>query len=298
MSPGGDVQSVRLGRRLTLTAVAGDWVRVQEGEIVEVRERSTALTRPGRDGGVQVLAANIDMVFLVLAIDHGLNVKALERLSVMAWESGATPVVVLTKCDLVGTVEAEVASAQDAAPGMDVIPTSTISGMGLAELKALMGPATTTTMLGASGAGKTSLLNALDGRSEPVAHVRRDGEGRHTTTTRRLHVLDGGGVLLDLPGIRSLDILAGEDALDETFTEIASAAQGCRFGDCTHDHEPGCAVQAAVADGVIEPRRVESWHRLQRELAYQQRRVDPAAMAAHRAQWKATSKEIKRITRG
>lgn len=282
---------IDLSHRLTTTPVAGDWVIVHNDRIVHLGERSTTLSRPDPGGhGTQVLATNIDNVLLVVPLEHGLNTKALERLTVMAWESGATPLVVLTKADTVADPSDALLQASSAAPGVEVVLTSSVSGLGLDRLREIMVAGTTTTMLGASGAGKTSLLNALEGRTEKVGEVDASGEGRHTTTWRRLYQMTSGGVLLDVPGIRSLDLIASEDGVDETFVEIAEAAERCRFRDCQHMTEPGCEVQAAVSAGDITQERLDSWRKIRREMAYHERKGDKAAMAQQRAEWKAMTK--------
>lgn len=280
-----------LNRNLNLRPVAGDWVSIRSGSVVNVGARRTCLSRPDpNEKDIQVLAANIDTVLIVLPIDRGVNLKVLERLSVMAWDSGADPLVVLTKSDGADDVRRAVEVAEQAAPGMAVLVTSAVDGTGLEELRARMGSGSTTTMLGASGVGKTSLLNALEGRDEAVRDVSRDGAGRHTTTTRKLYRLRSGGVLLDLPGIRSLDLHASDEAVGETFADIVALAQGCRFRDCTHAGDHGCAVEPAVATGELPLRRLESWRAIRREMAYQERRNDPAAMAAQREEWKRATK--------
>lgn len=290
-----DVTVFELRRDLNLRPVAGDWVAVEGGELTRVAERRTSLKRPDPNGkDVQVMAAGIDTVLIVLPIDMGLNPKNLERLSVMAWDSGADPLVVLTKADAAANPREAVAEAEAAAPGVPVLLTSSADGRGLDELRARMGAGTTTTMLGASGAGKTSLLNALEGHAEAVQGVRRDGQGRHTTTTRKLYRMASGGVLLDLPGIRSLDVLVDDEALEETFADITALAARCRFRDCSHQGDEGCAVEAAVADGTLPERRLASWRAIRREMAYQARRNDPAAMAAERQKWKQLTKSIKK----
>lgn len=292
-------RTLHLWHGLDTTPVAGDWVGADGDRIVAVRPRTSSLSRPDPNGqSLQVLASNIDTVMIVLPIDRGLNVKALERLSIMAWESGAHPVIVLTKADLVDSEDDSVLTAQDTAPGIDVVVTSSVTGQGLENLRSLMGQGTTTTMLGASGVGKTSILNALEGRSELVREVRRDGEGRHATTTRRLYQMASGGVLLDLPGIRSLDLWASDEAIDETFTDIAQAARSCQFNDCSHVHEPGCAVRQAISDGIVEERRLESFLKVQRERDYLVRKVDPAAMAAQRDEWKSMTKRSRQAQQG
>lgn len=280
-----------LRRDLPLRPVTGDWVAVADDALIDVGPRATTLTRPdpnGRDR--QVLAANVDLVLIVLPIDRGPNLTAVERLSVMAWDSGAAPLIVLTKRDK----SADPAGAQDevatAVPGIEVIATSAVDGTGICELRDRLAPGVTATMLGHSGAGKTSLLNALEGRTEAVYDVRRDGQGRHTTTTRRLYPLAGGGVLLDLPGLRRLDLLASAEAVDTTFDDIAALALNCRFRDCAHAGDAGCAVQSAVDGGRLSARRLHTWRRVQRELAHLQRRHDPKALAQERAKWTQISK--------
>lgn len=289
---------MRLSGDLPVTPVAGDWVWTVEDEVRGVLPRRTSLTRTGQSGqGIQVLAANIDTVIVTVAVDRGINTRLTERLMVMAWGSDATPVLVLTKIDACeDPVEAQ-RTAASLAPSLQVLCTSSVSGEGLDQLRAMVGDGTTATLLGASGVGKTSLLNRLTGRDERVAQVARDGEGRHTTTTRRLYMLPGGGVLVDIPGIRSLDLTADEEAVDEVFTDIADLAARCRFGDCTHAHEPGCAVRRAVATGDLSDQRLDSWNHIQRELAHHRRKNDPAAMAEEKAYWKNVTKEIRRRSR-
>ncbi len=284
-------RTLDLSRSLATTPVTGDWVVVDEERILSLGGRTTNLSRPDPSGhGVQVLAANIDHVMLVLPLEHGLNLKSLERLAVMAWDSGATPLTVLTKADTVADPTDALLQASLAAPGVEIILTSSVSGLGLERLREIMTGGTTTTMLGASGAGKTSLLNALEGRSEKVREVNASGEGRHATTWRRLYQMASGGVLLDLPGIRSLELIASDEGVDETFVEIARAAQRCRFRNCEHVNEPGCAVLADVANGEIPQRRLDNWRKIRREMAHQERKGDSVAMAEQRAQWKSMSK--------
>lgn len=283
---------------LPVRPVAGDWVAVGDGEVVDVGPRTTTLTRPDPNGqDTQVLAANIDLALIVVPIDRGPNLTALERLAVMAWDSGATPLIVLTKRDAAADPEDAVAEVRAAAPGIDVVATSARDGSGLDELRDRLGAGVTATMLGPSGAGKTSLLNALEGRGEAVRDVRRDGQGRHTTTTRRLYPLSSGGVLLDLPGLRKLDLLASPQAVEATFEDIAELAQGCRFRDCGHTGDAGCAVQEAVDLGELSPRRLRTWRQVQRELAHLQRRNDPRAMAQERAKWAQLSKAQRQYAR-
>ncbi len=256
---------------LDLSPVAGDWVSVRDGYVVAVSPRTTELRRPASTpGDVQVLAANIDVVLIVLPIDRELNVLMLERLAVMAFDSGARPIVVLTKSDGSDVVESVVTEAEETVPGVEVMTTSSLSGHGINELRSILHQGVTAVMLGASGAGKTSLLNALEGSNELTAEVSRSGEGRHATTTRRLYRLASGGVLLDIPGIRLLDLTIGQQGLDDAFADITELAQRCRFSDCAHSGDEGCAVEAAVASGVLASRRLESWRTIRDEMIQQE----------------------------
>jgi ribosome biogenesis GTPase / thiamine phosphate phosphatase len=286
--------------KLNMTPVAGDWVALDPDDgIKRVLERRTALRRPSADGKTQqVLAANIDLIMIVLSVERGFNAKALERFSVMAWDSGAEQLVVLSKADLAPDLDAAHAEARAAAPGTDLVVTSAFDGRGLAELRARVPAGYAATLFGPSGAGKTSLLNALEGRHEQVQAVSRDAGGRHTTTTRRLYTLRNGGVLLDLPGIRNLDVIATEEAIDETFSDITALADQCRFNDCAHEQEPGCAVRAAIAAGELDEGRLNRWRELRREAAYHDRHGDPAKEAAKRAEYKQLTKGARRRRQG
>jgi ribosome biogenesis GTPase len=256
---------------LNLSPVAGDWVSVKDGYITSVSPRTTELRRPGSTpGDVQVLAANVDVVLVVLPIDRELNVLMLERLAVMAFDSGATPIIVLTKSDGSDVVDSVVDEARATVPGVEVMTTSSTSGHGIEKLRVILHQGVTAVMLGASGAGKTSLLNALEGSDELTASVSRSGEGRHATTTRRLYRLSSGGVLLDIPGIRLLDLTIGQQGLDDAFADITEFARHCRFTDCAHSGDDGCAVEAAVASGDLSLRRLESWRAIRDEMIQQE----------------------------
>ena len=256
---------------LNLSPVAGDWVSVRDGYVISVSPRTTELRRPGATpGDVQVLAANVDVVLVVLPIDRELNVLMLERLAVMAFDSGATPIVVLTKSDGTDVVDTMVTAAEETVPGVEVMTTSSASGHGIEDLRAILHLGVTAVMLGASGAGKTSLLNALEGSNVLTASVSRSGEGRHATTTRRLYRLASGGVLLDIPGIRLLDLTIGPQGLDDAFVDVTALAEQCRFSDCAHSGDEGCAVEAAVARGELSARRLESWRTIRDEMIQQE----------------------------
>jgi ribosome biogenesis GTPase len=278
-----ELSTCQFATNLNLSPVAGDWVVLRDGHVTAVIERRNALRRPNpnrRD--VQVLAANLDLVMLVVPIDRGLNVRMLERFAVMAFDSGARPVVVLTKSD----GSRDVAALQDATglavPGVDVLTTSSRSGEGIEQLRELLHEGVTAVMLGASGAGKTSLLNALENRDETTLSVSPSGEGRHATTTRKLYRLSSGGVLLDIPGIRLVDLMSDQEGVDETFSDISEIAAQCRFRDCRHSGDEGCAVEAAVDAGLLAPSRLKNWRLIQSGVAGQRRRRDPGTQAAKR----------------
>jgi ribosome biogenesis GTPase / thiamine phosphate phosphatase len=260
---------------------AGDWVAVrtwpdERVTLEAVLPRRTAIVRRTADKSSigQVLAANMDAAAVVEPIDPEPDAGRIERLLTLAWESGAAPIVVLTKSDLAADPEAVADQVADLAPGVPVLAVSADRGLGLETLHPLVAPRRTLALLGRSGAGKSTLVNAL-ARAEVMATqtIRRvDGKGGHTTTFRALIPIPGGGAVLDTPGIRGVGLLDGADGLHGAFADVADLAATCRFGDCGHDGEPGCAVQAAIADGHLPPRRLESWRKLQREVAWETRR--------------------------
>jgi ribosome biogenesis GTPase len=234
------------------------------------------------------VAANVDVALLISALPDDLNPRRLERYLTLTWESGALPVAVITKTDLSADVPAAIAAVRAAAPGVDVIAVSAVTGDGMDTLRALLPAGRTTVLLGSSGAGKSTLVNRLLGDDRMrTADVRQDGRGRHTTTHRELVRLAGGALLIDTPGMRELQLWAGDTGLEGAFSEVEELARGCRFGDCRHETEPGCAVRGAVSDGRLDVARLESWRALQRELAYLARRQDEVAAAAERARVKA-----------
>jgi ribosome biogenesis GTPase len=256
--------------------VVGDWVALSAATALEpaviqaVLPRKTAFSRnaAGRVAEAQVLAANVDTVFIVAGLDHEFNPRRIERYVVAAWDSGATPVLVLNKADICPDVEAHVGQALDTAPGVPVVPVSAKEGSGLGSLTPHLSPGTTVVLLGPSGVGKSSLVNRLaQADLQVVAAVREaDGKGRHTTTARELIPLPGGALLIDTPGLRELQLAADESGLDAAFDDIAALAERCRFSDCRHDQEPGCAVKQAMERGELPPSRLASFRRLQREL--------------------------------
>jgi ribosome biogenesis GTPase / thiamine phosphate phosphatase len=252
------------------SAVSGDWVAFDEerGEIRAVLPRQTRFAR--KEPWLteeQVVAANVDTVFLITDCGRDFKPRRIERYLTAAWDSGADPVIVLAKSDLAEALSETVAEAEAVAFGVPVHAVSSLTGYGLGALASYLTPGRTVALLGSSGVGKSTLVNRLAG-SELLAtgDVRRDGRGRHTTTHRELVQLPGGGLILDTPGMRELQLWASETALDETFSDVAELAHSCRFSDCAHGTEPGCAVRAALADGTLPAVRWESYRKLQREL--------------------------------
>jgi ribosome small subunit-dependent GTPase A len=289
-----------------LAPCTGDWVGLRpepgpgpEGlpEVAVVLPRRTAIVRAsaGATSHGQVLAANVDTAVVAVSLAEPLDAGRLERLLALVWDSGARPVVALTKADEAGPTNtaAALVEASEVAPGVDTVATSTVTGEGLDVLRALLSG--TVVLLGRSGAGKSSLGNALLGEGALATGAVRgqDGKGRHTTVRRELLALPGGGVLIDTPGLRGVGLHDAGAGLERVFAEIEELAGECRFGDCAHASEPGCAVRAAIEAGELPARRLESYRKLLRENAWAASRTD-ARLRAERARGQ---REITRFQR-
>ena len=281
----------------------GDWLALElvsdsprQAALREVLPRTGTFVRQRlSDGQPQVLAANVDTAFLVSGLDHDLNLRRIERYLVLALDGGVTPVVVLNKVDIALDLARAVSEVHAVAAGTRVVVTSAIDGTGLDELRGFMDPGTTACLLGSSGVGKSTITNALLGEERQAVRALRedDSKGRHTTTHRELFAMPGGGLLIDTPGLRTVGVLGESDSVQATFDELESLARACRFSDCRHESEPGCAVLLAVEEGELDSRRLESFRKLQAEAEYELRKADPLARAAALSEWKSAINTLK-----
>lgn len=276
--------------------VVGDWVFISvesdEGPAIIhhrfTRRGTVARKAAGKATDEQVIAANVDAIFLVTALTEDLSPRRIERYLTMVWEAGATPVIVLNKADLAEDPASAVAAMRARLSLDEVVALSALLDKGVTALDRYLTPATTIALLGSSGVGKSTIVNRLLGRDlQAVAPIREsDGTGRHTTTTRQLIELPGGALLVDTPGMRELQPWADESAVDRVFDDIAQIAGGCRFADCSHRQEPGCAVLEAIAEGRLDIARLDHYRHLLREAAFEHRKRDKSAAAEEKRRWK------------
>ena len=291
--------------RSALPAV-GDWVAIDiiESErkalIHSVLPRRTKLSRKeaGRRAAEQILVTNVDTVFLMMSLNGDLNPRRIERYLGTVWDSGALPVIVLSKADLCPDPSFAVSEIGAAAPGVEIYVLSATAGIGIEALQPYLGPGHTVVLLGSSGVGKSTLINCLvNAEVQKTLEIRAgDDRGRHATTYRRLFPLPAGGVLIDTPGMREFQLWDAA-GLGDAFEEIGQLAESCRFRDCTHQSEPGCAVKRAIAEGAMEPERLGSFRKLKREQEYNDRRKDVAAQSELKKRWKRIHKAMRRDSR-
>ena len=282
----------------------GDWVaiapRPQEGRarIEHILPRRTKLARKaaGRSLEEQIISANLDTVFVVSALNRDFNLRRIERYLTLVWDSGARPVILLNKADLHPDSEACVAQAESVALGSPVHLLSALAGTGVETIPSYLPRGSTGAFVGSSGVGKSTIINRLlgDNLLATQAVRRGDDRGKHTTTSRQLFFLPQGGLVIDTPGLRELQLLDNEQGAAQAFDDIETLAASCRFGDCHHRGEPGCAVADAVRDGSLAPQRLENFHKLEAELRYLERKYDPRLARETKEKWKSIHKAMRK----
>ncbi len=283
----------------------GDWCVLRawpdgRSTVEEVLPRRTALLRAtaGEQSRGQLLCANMDLVGLVVALEPLPVLARVERLVALAWESGARPLMLLSKADLVADADDLAEDVAAAAPGVDVLALSTVSGRGLDAVRQRIAGERTLALVGASGHGKSSLVNALAGAEVlGTRAIRDDGRGRHTSVRRELVPLPGGGAVIDTPGLRGVGLVDADAGVARTFADVEGLAEHCRFHDCAHTGEPGCAVAEALAAGLLSHRRFESWQRLQRELSWMAARRDARLRAEQTRERRRRARQSRRPRR-
>lgn len=289
--------------------VVGDWVAVTlldeadpHAVIHRILPRRSKFSRKVAGGRVeeQLVAANIDTVFIVVGLDHNFSARRIERYLTLAWESGADPVIVLSKADICDDLPGRLADARASAGEAPVHAVSVVSGDGLDALRSYLGRGRTVAFLGSSGVGKSTIINYLLGsQTQRVQAVRTaDSRGRHTTTHRQMFLLPSGGLVIDTPGMRELQLWNADDGLAGTFSDIEDVARQCRYSDCSHTDEPGCRVQELLLSGGLDRARFDNYLKMQKELRYLERKQDLGAEHADRMKWKKIHKSMRHFKKG
>lgn len=282
----------------------GDWVVAEQmpgeekGIIHQVLPRTSQFSRKmaGETSEIQLIAVNVDYVFLAMSLNHDFNVRRLERYLLAAWDSGSNPVIVLTKKDQCPDIEVYMREVESVAFGVPVYAVSALTGEGIEELQNHLSGSKTGALLGSSGVGKSSLINALSGSEQMLVRDIRedDSKGRHTTTHREMILLPAGGLMIDTPGMREFQLGDYSDGVEAGFSDVEELALACRFRDCAHNDEPGCRIQEALQTGELDARRYQSYLKLKRELAHMERKSDAAAQKAERSKWKQLTKDYRK----
>ncbi|WP_432667396.1 ribosome small subunit-dependent GTPase A [Wukongibacter baidiensis] len=270
----------------------GDWVVLDRIEaekgvaiISGVLTRKSKFSRKiaGRKNEEQIIASNIDTIFICMSLNHDFNLQRLERYISLAWNSGAIPVVLLTKSDLCSDVDEKIQEVMEASPGVDIYAVSSINEMGLQEVEKYISFGKTVGFVGSSGVGKSTLINHLLGfEKQDTGEIRSDDKGKHTTTYRELMIAPSGGILIDTPGMREIHLLDDTDGVETSFSDIEELANQCRFADCNHTNEPGCAVRSAIEEGELSERRFNNYLKLKREAAFMERKLNSNAHLSYK----------------
>lgn len=281
----------------------GDWVVLQErinenrGTIHAILPRSSKFSRKsaGRVTEEQIVASNVDTIFLVNSLNEDLNLRRIERYLLLTWESGANPVIILSKSDLCENIDAKMAEVESIALGVPIIAISAFNNSGIEKVEEFLKPGKTIALLGSSGVGKSTITNHLLGKEkQTVQEIREsDDKGKHTTTHREMILLPNGAILIDTPGMRELQLWESNDGVSESFSDVEQLTEICRFRDCKHEKEPGCAVHRAIEMGELSKERLNSYKKLLKELAYLDRKVDKKALSDEKKHWKNISKQMK-----
>lgn len=281
--------------------VVGDWVLFEQynkdsqAQIKDVLDRQSQISRnqAGKKEEEQIIAANIDIIFIVTSLNQDFNKRRLERYLTIAWDSGAKPIIILNKSDLCNNIEYFKSEIEDIAFGTEYIVSSCVNDEGIVEIRKALKPDKTAVLIGSSGVGKSSIINLLLGeKKQNIKEIREDdARGRHTTTNRELFLLPEGGVIIDTPGMREIQLWVDEDSLDSVFSEIDQFASDCKFNDCSHTHEPGCAVKDAVQTGELSQDRLDNYFKMKREIKYQKLKEKYNAKKANKIKWQNLMKQ-------